>query len=206
MGYCANSVDMDFTVPADKVDAALAALNEVLFSPALGGFSAGHPYASLLEAVEGNTGFMECADIGGAFVLGCHCDKYCSVTDDVLETLARFAIEGSYVRFIGEDDRLFGFRVVDGRLRAESGGFSWKVEAEAEVEDGETREYRVCWVIDVDAASPTEAARKALAIQRNRSSIGTVFDVQRYEGMTTRGRQLGPALEINLSAVDDVST
>lgn len=37
---------------------------------------------------------------------------------------------------------------------------------------------RVCWEIDVDARTPREAARKALAIQRDPQSIATVFDVQ----------------------------
>lgn len=37
--------------------------------------------------------------------------------------------------------------------------------------------YRVSWVIDLDAASPLEAARAALAIQRDPGSTSTVFDV-----------------------------
>ena len=37
---------------------------------------------------------------------------------------------------------------------------------------------RVCWEIDVDARTPREAARKALAIQQDPESIATVFDVQ----------------------------
>ena len=44
---------------------------------------------------------------------------------------------------------------------------------------------RVCWEIDVDARTPREAARKALAIQRDPKSIATVFDVQ-YQGKMVR--------------------
>jgi flavin-binding protein dodecin len=38
-------------------------------------------------------------------------------------------------------------------------------------------EYRVIWTVDVDAKSPEEAARLALAMQRDRSSIALVFEV-----------------------------
>lgn len=38
-------------------------------------------------------------------------------------------------------------------------------------------EYRVKWEVDVDASSPEQAARKALAMQRNPESIATVFEV-----------------------------
>jgi hypothetical protein len=44
---------------------------------------------------------------------------------------------------------------------------------------------RCCWEIDVDARTPKEAARKALAIQRDPESIATVFDVQ-YRGKMVR--------------------
>ena len=44
---------------------------------------------------------------------------------------------------------------------------------------------RCCWEIDVDARTPREAARKALAIQRDPESIATVFDVQ-YRGKMVR--------------------
>lgn len=35
--------------------------------------------------------------------------------------------------------------------------------------------YRVIWEIDIDADSPTEAAEKALEIQRDPNSSATVF-------------------------------
>ncbi|MDQ0847778.1 hypothetical protein [Streptomyces sp. V1I6] len=38
-------------------------------------------------------------------------------------------------------------------------------------------EYHVIWEIDLDAADPVEAARKALTIQRNPTSWATVFTV-----------------------------
>ena len=38
-------------------------------------------------------------------------------------------------------------------------------------------EYRVTWTIDLDADSPEDAARLALAIHRNPQSLATVFDV-----------------------------
>jgi hypothetical protein len=39
------------------------------------------------------------------------------------------------------------------------------------------KEYKVSWEIDVLAASPREAAEKALAIHRDPGSIATVFNV-----------------------------
>lgn len=38
--------------------------------------------------------------------------------------------------------------------------------------------YLVKWEIEVDAESPVEAAKKALAIQRDPDSMATVFEVQ----------------------------
>ncbi len=37
--------------------------------------------------------------------------------------------------------------------------------------------FRVIWDIDIDANTPEEAARKALAIQRNPRSIAVIFKV-----------------------------
>ena len=36
-------------------------------------------------------------------------------------------------------------------------------------------EYRLTWTIDLDADSPEDAARKALAIHRDPQSLATVF-------------------------------
>lgn len=41
-------------------------------------------------------------------------------------------------------------------------------------------EYRVSWYIDIYADSEVEAAKEALEIQRNKESIATVFDVQKW--------------------------
>lgn len=38
-------------------------------------------------------------------------------------------------------------------------------------------EYLVVWKIDLDADTPTEAAKKALEIQRDPDSIALVFEV-----------------------------
>jgi len=40
-------------------------------------------------------------------------------------------------------------------------------------------EYRVRWLIDIEAGTPEEAARKALEIHRDTNSIATVFVVQK---------------------------
>ena len=41
----------------------------------------------------------------------------------------------------------------------------------------ELKEFRVSWSIDIDAASPGEAAAKALKIQRDPGSTAVVFEV-----------------------------
>lgn len=43
-------------------------------------------------------------------------------------------------------------------------------------------QYRVTWEIDIEAETPEEAARKALAIQRNPASTATVFNVTAEDG------------------------
>lgn len=40
------------------------------------------------------------------------------------------------------------------------------------------RDYRVYWTIDLDATDPVDAARQALAIQRDPDSSATVFTVE----------------------------
>jgi len=40
------------------------------------------------------------------------------------------------------------------------------------------QEYKVTWVIELSASSPLEAARKALATQRDPQSLAVVFEVQ----------------------------
>jgi hypothetical protein len=45
-------------------------------------------------------------------------------------------------------------------------------------------EYRVIWTIDLNADSPEDAARQALAIHRDPESIATHFEVKDPEGRT----------------------
>ena len=46
--------------------------------------------------------------------------------------------------------------------------------------------YRVNWTIDIAAGSAKKAARAAVAIQRDKQSTATVFDVARQGGKTVR--------------------
>lgn len=45
--------------------------------------------------------------------------------------------------------------------------------------------YEVTWTLNLDASGPVEAARAALAVQRDPSSWATVFLVQGDEGAAT---------------------
>lgn len=47
----------------------------------------------------------------------------------------------------------------------------------------EQHEFRVEWVIEITAGSSEEAARKALAIQRDPNSVATHFEVYTSEGL-----------------------
>ena len=47
-------------------------------------------------------------------------------------------------------------------------------------------EYRIHWEIDITAATPLEAAQRALRIHRDSESIATVFDVTDEAGTTQR--------------------
>lgn len=119
---CANSIDSDFTIPPANTAAALEAVRAA--------FEVSGP-ATLAEVVEEITCFEECEeDVAAGFRLGWHHDKWFDSTEQMLAVLAPFAVEGSSVRMLGEDDCLFGFRVLDGRLRTESGSFVWSVDGE----------------------------------------------------------------------------
>lgn len=130
MGYSANSVDVDFTVPADKVAEALAAFNATLTDDPLqkpGG------YATLADAADEYGGFSDSDNPGDSvnhdgFALGFHTDSWWdNRAVPFLEAIAPFAAEGSCVRLIGEDDALWGYRVVDGVLKEETGTFTWEL-------------------------------------------------------------------------------
>lgn len=51
--------------------------------------------------------------------------------------------------------------------------------------------YYVSWAIHLDADSPIEAARKALAIHRNSESVATVFTVANEDGTKPQVIDLG---------------
>lgn len=126
MGYCADAFDWNFRVEATEVPGALAAVNA--------GF--GGEFASLVEAVEELANFEDSEiDESGAFVLGRHHDRYFNDTEKLLGVLSGFAADGSYVRLDGEDGCLFGFRVVNGRLREEYGECVWTLRPERIVEE-----------------------------------------------------------------------
>lgn len=142
MGYSVDTWETDFHIPADRVAAALADINAdpVKHRPC---YNRAHSYAladepahdcqrtkpfdSLTEAVEELTGFHDCEeDETDGFRLGYHLDKW-SGSEEVLYTLGRYADEGSFVRFMGEDNELFGYRVVDGKLHTEDATVTWAV-------------------------------------------------------------------------------
>lgn len=125
MGYSAYTVEVDFAIEPDKVDAALAAVNAEF------GAEFGDGFVSLVDAVVDLSSFEECEiDAGGVFRLGHHVDKYLSATDMLLDVLGHFAIEGSVARFDGEDGSLFGFRVVNGQTCTEWGDYVWRLDSE----------------------------------------------------------------------------
>lgn len=141
MGYSVDSWETDFNIPADRIAAALADINADpdLHRPCWNrahygtGNETEHdcqrskPFDSLTEAVEELTGFHDCEeDDADGFNLGYHLDRW-SGSEEILYTLGRYAKEGSYVRLIGEDNELFGYRVVDGELRTEDATVTWTV-------------------------------------------------------------------------------
>ena len=140
MGYSVDSWETDFHIPADKVAAALADINAdpALTRPcwnrahnALGDAAAhdcerARPFDSLTEAVEELTGFHDCEEDGtDGFRLGYHLDRWGN--EDILYTLGKYADEGSFVRLMGEDKELFGYRVVGGKLRTENASVTWEL-------------------------------------------------------------------------------
>ena len=57
------------------------------------------------------------------------------------------------------------------------------------------KDYTVEWIIEVQAENAEDAARQALAIQRDRKSMATVFDVIEADGS-------GEAERVDLTAID----
>ena len=145
MGYSVNTWETDFHIPADRVKEALADINanptmqrscwdraHYALSATVGEVAAHDcqrikPFESLTEAVEELTGFHDCEEDGtDGFRLGYHLDKWRG-SEEVLYTLGKYADEGSFVRFMGEDNELFGYRVVDGKLRTEDAIVTWQL-------------------------------------------------------------------------------
>lgn len=124
MGYYADSIEQDFTIPPENVPAALEAINN---SDNLRTNWHTGTYTDLITAVQDMTCFEDSYIDEYGFNLGHHTNKYLSYTDKLLEVLAPFATEGSYVRFNGEGGELFGFQVSGGKLLQESGVIQWTV-------------------------------------------------------------------------------
>lgn len=145
MGYSVETWEVDFRVPPHKVAAALADINasaglkrpcwnlahrwpnNTSVTVAEHDCQRDKPWDSLTEAVEELTGFHDCQEDDG-FGLGWHLpEKWRNPTEDLLYLLGKYATEGSYVRLMGEDNELFGYRVVNGELREESATVTWEV-------------------------------------------------------------------------------
>lgn len=130
MGYTAYTLDTDFTIPADKIAVALHAINVYLVGSEEDVNDGAIGANTLDEAFAENTGFEDTGlNEAGDWELNYHRgDKYFDdMVDGLLGALAPFAREGSYARFVGEDDSLWGFIVVNGCLEAETATRVWKV-------------------------------------------------------------------------------
>ena len=142
MGYSVNSWETDFHIPADKMEAALADINAdpTLNRPCWNrahnaiAVTTDHDcqrlktFDSLTDAVEELTGFHDCEeDDADGFRLGYHLERWMDCTEDLLHALGRYADEGAFVRLLGEDDELFGYRVVGGKLHTEDATVTWAV-------------------------------------------------------------------------------
>jgi hypothetical protein len=131
MGYCAYSLEVDWTIEPDRIDDALAAVNSELGEQFDGGFT------SLIEAVEELSSFEHCEiDEAGVFRLGHHGDKYLTGTDELLIVLGDFTVEDGFARFDGEDGSLFGFRVVSGKTCTEWGDYVWRLDSDLPPQPG----------------------------------------------------------------------
>ena len=153
MGYYAKSWETDFTIPADKVDAALAALNadperrntcwhQSHFTggsePVEHDCQQQKPFTSLPEAVDHNTDFTDSdIDNNGDFVLGYFTDsKWRGRIEDVFAVLAPFAVDGSFIRLIGDDNGFFGYQFSGGRMFDEIADVQWRVAPWAQNQGG----------------------------------------------------------------------
>lgn len=93
MGYDVNTRGVNFTIPADKLEAATAALNK---------FN-GDEQMDAAEVILREVGYEDChIDEDGALQLGGYCGKSIE-QEEYLIALAPFVPAGSYVNWEGED-------------------------------------------------------------------------------------------------------
>lgn len=119
MGYNVNTTGINFTIPADKLDAACQALKDLNKRDELksgGSFGGGKPaqhwfswmpanYDETLhsaEAILNEVGFDTWTEDDGSLSIGGYSDKS-GDEDKFLEALAPFVPDGSYVSWEGED-------------------------------------------------------------------------------------------------------
>jgi hypothetical protein len=135
MGYHADTVDVDFVVPAANTAAAFAAVtgNSGTESTYTDGWGDQHSESAdkLVAVLRDLTSFESEVTDDGDFELSGHCDKWLDETETVLAALAPYAVEGSYVRLAGEDNTQFGYRVVSGKLKQEYGVTKWKLKGKS---------------------------------------------------------------------------
>lgn len=133
MGYHADTVDVDFVVPAASTAAAFAAVtgNSGTESAYTDGWGEQHsdPADKIVAVLRDLTSFESEVTDDGGFELSSHSDKWIGGTEAILVALAPYAVDGSYVRLVGEDNSQFGYRVVGGELKPEYGVTEWKLEA-----------------------------------------------------------------------------
>lgn len=92
MGYNVNTRGVNFTIPADKLEAATAALNEFK----------GNVQMETAEEILREVGYADCQITEAGFELGGYSGKSFE-QEEYLTALAPFAPAGSYVNWEGED-------------------------------------------------------------------------------------------------------
>lgn len=205
MGFCADSVDVDFTVPPENLVAALAAANVVVGTAEVPG-----EFESLSDLFIEYTGFQdneESTDLvgtdsngeeyvaqGTGWWLGYHNDKYLSLTEPLLRALAPYAVEGSTVRFIGEDASQWGFRVVDGVLRDETA--EWVLAPSRD--QPETGEHTIR-IIGEQVSEMLEGIGAAIETLQGNLSVPTGELIE----LLKRSREIGGQIWTDVTKADD---
>lgn len=119
MGYTVVTEQVDFAIPADNVRAALAVLKGTDQIPA-----ADDQCAEALASAIADYGFDVVELPGGAVAINCYCDKSIN-QDDLVLLLARFAPNGSFIEWRGEDDERWRYLVHNGQLHVQYPHVSW---------------------------------------------------------------------------------